>query len=120
MAVNTSQFLAVKVDKYEISTFNQKLMSLFNKMLFKVEGVIQRSKTVKGAEEGRQVTALKIPFFEKHIISTEGCWSDGDAVLGPAKTSRRQQGQRRQGGDQCRAATGGRQAYNLLIYSASF
>ena len=40
----------------------------FNKMLFKVEGVIQRSKTVKGAEEGRQVTALKIPFFENHII----------------------------------------------------
>ena len=116
MAVNTSQFLAVKVEKYERSTFNQKLMSLvdnniaarwildiqnkkidFNKMLFKVEGVIQRSKTVKGAEEGRQVTALKIPFFEKHIISTEGCWSDGDAVLGPAKTSCGQQGQRRQG-----------------------
>ena len=66
-------------------------------MLFKVEGVIQRSKTVKGAEEGRQVAALKIPFFEKHIISTEGCWSDGDVVLGPAKTSRGQQGQRRQG-----------------------
>ena len=68
-----------------------------NKMFIKVEGVIQRSKTVKGAEEGRQVTALKIPFFEKHIIPTEGCWSDGDAVLGPAKTSRGQQGQRRQG-----------------------
>ena len=34
-------------------------------MFVKVEGVIQRSKTVKGAEEGRQVTALKIPFFEK-------------------------------------------------------
>ena len=28
MAVNTSQFLAVKVEKYERSTFNQKLMSL--------------------------------------------------------------------------------------------
>ena len=89
-------------------------------MFVKVEGVIQRSKTVKGAEEGRQVTALKIPFFEKHIISTEGCWSDGDAVLGPAKTSCGQQGQGRKGGDQCRAATGGRQPCNLLIYSANF
>ena len=73
--------------------FTKQKKLYFNKMLFKVEGVIQRSKTVKGAEEGRQVTALKIPF----IISTEGCWSDGDAVLGPAKTSRGQQGQRRQG-----------------------
>ena len=103
----------------DIGCTKQKIF-YFNKMLFKVEGVIQRSKTVKGAEEGRQVTALKIPFFEKHIIPTEGCWSDGDAVLGPAKTSRGQQGQRRQGGDQCRAATGGRQPCNLLIYSASF
>ena len=84
-------------------------------MFVKVEGVIQRSKTVKGAEEGRQVTALKIPFFENHIIPTEGGWSDGDVVLGPAKTSRGQQDQGRQGGDQCRAATGGRQPYNLII-----
>ena len=61
-------------------------------MFVKVEGVIQRSKTVKGAEEGRQVTALKIPFFEKHIIPTEGGWSDGNVVLGPAETSRGQQG----------------------------
>ena len=89
-------------------------------MLFKVEGVIQRSKTVKGAEEGRQVAALKIPFFEKHIISTEGCWSDGDVVFGPAKASRGQQGQGHQGGDQCRAATGGHQPYSLLIQFASF
>ena len=89
-------------------------------MFVKVEGVIQRSKTVKGAEEGRQVTALKIPFFVKNIIPTKGGWSDGDVVLGPAKTSCGQQDQGCQGGDQRRAATRGRQPYNLLIYSASF
>ena len=33
MAVNTSQFLAVKVEKYEISTFNQKLLSLLGQNL---------------------------------------------------------------------------------------
>ena len=39
-----------------------------NKMFFKVEGVIQRSKTVKGAEEGRQVARLNKRLFVKPMI----------------------------------------------------
>ena len=40
-------------------------------------------------------TRLNMCLFVENIIPTEGGWSDGDVVLGPAKTSRGQQDQGR-------------------------
>ena len=84
VAVNTSQFLAVKV-----------------------EGVIQRSKAVKGAEEGRQVAFNSTLVFNTLFTSFQGGWSDGDVILCSAATSCRQQSKGNQSGDERHTAARG-------------